>query len=178
MYVIGIGHRARHGKDTLANGIRHHLGLFGYHALVASFAHELKSLARALGMRGKNSVMLQHLGLAMRALDEDYWIKRLEDRIAQESEAPDVVIVPDVRFPNEARWVASRGGPRIKVSRLMPDGSLFVAQDRDPNHESETALADWHGWENDFTITDGDLDTLHRLGFEMATLTAQRLRRG
>jgi hypothetical protein len=45
--IIGLGHKARHGKDTVAS----HLLKLLPGARIFSFADDLKALARALGMR-------------------------------------------------------------------------------------------------------------------------------
>lgn len=51
---------------------------------------------------------------------EDHWIKTLEHRISSESGFPlhmQDIVVPDIRFDNEAEWVNRNGGAIIRVSR-------------------------------------------------------------
>lgn len=76
---------------------------------------------------------LQRLGTeAIRALDEGFWTRIALARIAA-SEAP--VVVPDVRYPNEADAVRERGGLIVRVVR--PETEVEDA------HPSETALDDY-----------------------------------
>jgi hypothetical protein len=65
-----------------------------------------------------------------RSLWEDCWINAWKRRVS-ETDA-DVVLVPDVRFPNELRAVQEMGGFVIRLMRAP-----FGDQDQ---HESETAL--------------------------------------
>lgn len=149
--IIGLGHKARHGKDTVAGCLLKRLP----GSRVFSFADDLKALARALGMTEKNGPFLQKLGEAMRTLDVDYWVKRLALRI-DESNAP-YVMIPDVRFPNELEWVHARGGIAVKVERFEWDGTLYVDPSRDPLHYSETALDGCTAWDEQVTAVSGNL---------------------
>ena len=145
---VGLGHKARNGKGVVADVVAEDLRRRapGARPAVLAFADDLKALARALGMQGKNGPMLQHLGLAMRALDPDYWINALRERLDTDHPDANVVLIPDVRFPNEADWILSLGGSVVKVTRLNEDGSVFIADDRDSRHISETALEEFDGW--------------------------------
>jgi len=70
-----------------------------------------------------------------RGLWEDCWINAWKRQVA-ESDA-DVILVPDVRFPNELKAVQEMGGFVIRLMRAP-----FADQDQ---HSSETALDDWEG---------------------------------
>ena len=75
-------------------------------------------------------------------VDVVYW--KILDR------KPKVVVIPDVRFLNELAFIKAMGGATIKVERRNADDTLYFANDRDPNHVSETQL-DNCSW--DLTIT-------------------------
>lgn len=79
---------------------------------------------------------LQHLGDQMRKMfGETFWL----DRVAGRIDGPDDrVVIPDVRYLNEALWIKSVGGLLVKVNRpgRRPEG-----------HVSETALADFDDWD-------------------------------
>lgn len=154
--IIGLGHRARHGKDTVA---AEWIALQPRHVRRFSFADDLKAYARiAHGMTRKDPVLLQRVGVEMRETRGlDVWIRGVEAQIAEIQ--PDVAVITDVRFQNEAAWVKAHGGALVRVERIDPaTGELFRTVDRDPNHPTEIDLADYDGW--DYTIRASSLPEL------------------
>ena len=120
-------------------------------------------------MEGKNGAFLQKLGEAMRVLDEDYWVKKLALKLAEAK--PEVAIVPDVRYPNELRWIRSHDKSLlVKVQRLHEDGTPWIATDRPADHISETALdaVEDHSWDYITRAMNGDMRRLSMLGTELA----------
>lgn len=78
---------------------------------------------------------------------DDYWIKKFLDKVTR-SDA-DVIVVTDVRFPNEADTIRQVGGKLIRVNRI---------QDKKDLHPSEIALDNYRF---DWTIiNDYSLDIL------------------
>ena len=136
--LVGLGHKARQGKDTLAAMIMDRLREEGIDARVYRLADSLKMLARLnMGMTHKDPALLQQVGLDYRQLrGDDVWLNVLLWQIREEE--PRVALISDMRFPNEAEAVKSRGGLTIKVVR--PD---MLDPHRDANHVSETALDHW-----------------------------------
>lgn len=158
--IVGITGYARHGKNTV--GERFEAQGFRQFA----FADALKSMALALNpiitvidfgasfeerrlsdlvsnfgweyAKSNPEVrrFLQVLGTegVRDHLGEDSWVNALELEV-RKSGAKRVVIT-DVRFPNEANWVHSRGGRLIRVVRLNPDGTDFE-NGVDKTHPSE-----------------------------------------
>ena len=151
-FVIGIGHKARQGKDVVAKQI---LQLDG--AEKHSFADDLYAVARVMfGMTHKDGRLLQVLGTdVFRKKDPEVWVKSLYYKLLDRR--PRIAIMADVRFPNEAAFVKSVGGMLVKVNRWNKDGSIYVTSDRDPNHPSETALDGYGGWDTVIDAEDGDL---------------------
>ena len=163
-FYLGLGHKARQGKDTAAWAIHH-----AYPKLtrVMGFADALKAHCRVLGMREKNAPFLQQVGLAYRSLNPDLWIDVLKATASEVAEP--VIIIPDVRFPNEAEFVRSNGGKLVRVVRLVKDPMeptevnfalgdryiQYVATDRPADHPSEIALNDFD-W--DHTIHGYDVE--------------------
>jgi hypothetical protein len=144
LFVIGIGHKCRHGKDTTANHIvRQTKGA----ARIFSLADDVYAIARVIfGMTHKNGSMLQWIGTeGFRSKDPQTWINSLYWNMY--NKRPQIAVIPDVRFPNEAQFVKDMGGVIINVSRFNSDGSPFVATDRDPNHPSEVALDGYDKWD-------------------------------
>lgn len=138
MLVIGMGHRARQGKDTVAKALVAECARRGLYAKQYAFADALKAYCRvAFGMRQKDARLLQIVGTdVFRASQPDIWVRVLVDTMREQ--APDVALITDMRFPNEADAVVNMGGYTMKVERVG-----FIATDRDPNHPSETALANY-----------------------------------
>lgn len=159
--IIGIGHKARQGKDTAANYLRDNFG-----AVKFSFANGLYTVARALfGMTEKDAPLLQALGTEVgRRNDSDRWVRTLYYQI--KDECPRIAVIPDCRFPNEADFVKQLGGFMIKVVRLDKNGERFVAPDRSHDHPSEVALDDYTDWDSVIVSTDGDIEGLQQAAAE------------
>lgn len=96
--------------------------------------------------------ILQALGVAVRDhVDRDAWLNAAADTIRYLRAGPEAtpVVVTDVRFPNEAAWIASAGGLLVRITRQGLDTS--------DAHVSETALDDYpvpYTVTNDSTIAD------------------------
>ncbi len=174
--IIGLGHRARQGKDYVANYMKEALP-----SLIStySFARELKFYCKEhhdellpqwqLAHQTKQvptcksdliygyTAILQWVGMKFREQDENYWVNKVQAKI--EKEKPEIAVVTDCRFPNETAWVKENGGEMIEVIRRLEDGTQFVDPGRDPNHISETAL-DNYNFDFIISVRDGDLDAL------------------
>ncbi len=166
MFVLGLGHKARHGKDYLGKTIVQHCAARGLYAKTYGFADALRAYWRvAFGMREKDAPLLQIVGTDIfRKRNPDIWVRVLEDTIREQES--DVAIVTDMRFPNEMRMIMDAfGGKTIKVTRLNTDGTPYVAQDRDPNHPSETAL-DGVAFDRTVVAAGGDIHGLIEDGID------------
>lgn len=99
------------------------------------------------GMTGRE--FLQKLGTAVRnEVHPDFWTRAL---FIREKNNPNIII-PDVRFPNEAKIVKDHGGILIRIERPGAGAG---------NHISETALDDYRGW--DIVIDNvGTLEDLYK----------------
>lgn len=140
-FLVGLGHKARQGKDTVAAGL---LQCYPNTSRRVAFADAVKAVCRVNhGMTAKDPALLQQIGVGRRQTDPDIWIRAVAWQ-AQEWEDHQhyvqMIIIPDLRFPNEAEWVKRHGGVVLDVRRYRADGSRVIADDRDPAHESETAL--------------------------------------
>lgn len=96
---------------------------------------------------------LQRIGQGVRRIDPEYWVKALLTRLA-ELPAGTPVVVPDVRYPNEADALRTIGYTLVRVTRPTPQG-MTMDETRASMHDSEWSLDDY---EADVTINnDGTL---------------------
>lgn len=141
--VIGLGHKARHGKDSVAQFM---LESAPADVVRIGFADALYDHCRIVyGMTKKDAPLLQKVGVAMRETNPYAWINAVYWKIIDKK--PKVVVIPDTRFENEAAFVKALGGTTLRVIRAgdSPQGT-FQASDRDPKHVSECQL-DNYEWD-------------------------------
>jgi hypothetical protein len=165
MKLIGITGKARSGKDEIA---KH---LWAQHCFTRIALADPLKLAAQAAFRLTHAqtfndelkeVVIPHWGLSPRqifqktgdiykaAFGEDFWIKRwcLSYDMFRET---DNVVVPDIRFDEEAAVIKELGGTLIRVVR---GGGLAGAEGK---HRSETGIT----LPVDFTINnDGSLEDL------------------
>lgn len=84
--------------------------------------------------------LMQVLGteVGREMIDPDLWLHLMVDFYDQRAAEGQSVVVPDIRFKNEAEEILLHGGMVIRVER---DGL-----DATDEHPSETALDDWDGF--------------------------------
>lgn len=122
-FIIGISGKARSGKDTFANMLHNKI----YNSKIVRFAQPIKDMIKAgfnlsteciegdlkdkplCELNGLSPrLLMQTLGTDWgRELDPDIWIYTLMSSIDNIKE--DIVIIPDVRFLNEAKFVRNSG---------------------------------------------------------------------
>lgn len=179
MLLIGLGNKARQGKNYVANYMKEEDNSVKLYA----FADELKLYCKEhhdelvpqwqLANQTKQypaskddpiygcTPILQWYGTDVaRKQDPNTWVKALDRRLS--SENPSLAVVTDVRFPNEAEYIKEKGGYLVQVIRLNADGSQYLDKGRDPNHPSEIALDDYPDWDFVIEVMDGDLVGLKR----------------
>ena len=160
MLIVGFGSKARHGKDTAGEAVVayyerqreraiKHYGQSVFNigqkpAKLYKFADALYRECREQhGMTEKDAPLLQRVGMVRRNENKDYWIDQVAADIDRDK--PEIAVITDVRFPNEADFIYNRGGILVNVSRLDATGEPYVATDRPADHPSETAL-DEYAW--------------------------------
>lgn len=178
--LLGITGKARSGKDTVASCFMDNLPASMRYALADPIKDAFFAMMGANDMASKAELMrnkekeIEGLGHSPRSilqaigteglregLDTDFWVKMLKKHIKQiedvESELgnyeglyPIYIVVPDVRFNNEAQFIKDQGGLLVQVVR--PD----VEKVRE--HKSEQGVSVKYV---DYTIVnDGSLDDL------------------
>ena len=183
-FIVGFGHRRQVGKDTLAEMVKQRL--FGS-VLVerTSFARQLKLAAyrlfRYAGMQDPDfydvhperreealyPVMKKtprqiwiEMGNAMRRIAPDIWIRNVLDDHPRPR--ADVLLISDVRYPNEVKAIRDRGGIVVKVVRPGVPESDDVA---------DSALAEMpdKAWDR-IVVNDGDKHALRSKAAAVARL--------
>jgi hypothetical protein len=156
--IVGICGSAGAGKDTIAE---HLVRTYGFH--IVRFADPLKDLVEDMfliprrhmdtlefkerpdprwvgpnGLPRTPREILQIVGTdGFRAVDPDYWVKLTKRRIDNLVLTDGVrrIVVPDVRFPNEAEMLQRCYGAEIwRVVKVGGQGTSHAA------HASETEL--------------------------------------
>ena len=147
--IIGISGKKRSGKDTIYRLIKE---LNGIHPLRAAFGDQIKEeVADVTGVEVDHieenkehfRPMLQWWGSDFRRHynGESYWLDKMLAKM-QTLAAKEVMVITDVRYPNEAELVKQAGGIMIRVDRRT---GL-----EDP-HSSENLLDDFEGF--DYRLT-------------------------
>jgi len=170
--LIGIHGKARAGKDTVASFILSARG--GY---VYSFADPIRAMLKGIGVdmdepywQAHKEDVIEVLGASPRKLmqtlgtewgrnliNPDLWLILAKQRLLNYGPG---MIIPDVRFENEAAWVRSQGGTLIHVER---PGSEKVAA-----HSSEAGVKFVEG---DIKIVNGGtLEDLQRTVHEVLSV--------
>ncbi len=164
--VLMLGHRARSGKDTLADLIMHYNSYFSQKL---AFADKLKSVVKDLyGLTDEHvygslketpldqypgytpRMILQKFGQDQRAINPNIWADYVFRQI--ENSDKEINIITDLRFPNEhevaLKWAHKDPDNRhvFAIRIVRPDLPAISGSD----DISETALDKYDRW--DYTI--------------------------
>ena len=141
--IIGLSGYKQSGKDTVCNLLRSGLSTAASSYRFA-FADALKDEVCSIFKcsreeiekdKEKWRVILQDYGQrAKEARGENVWITEVAKKIqatSTDDKKRQVFIIPDVRFPHEARWVQELGGYLVKIERYTENLD---------SHPSETSV--------------------------------------
>lgn len=170
--VIGISGRKRAGKNLTYFLIKLALDEDETGRVVkVSMADALKEMARRFGWDGRKDErgrrLLQLLGteVCRQCIRDDYWVTEAEKRIAAAFDGgAKIVVVPDIRFPNEAEMVKRLGGIVWRVERP----SLYPIQNQD-THPSELAMDAYPQFDAKI-VADDAAELLKRVHEELALM--------
>lgn len=133
MNIIGLSGKMKSGKSTVAEYLYENIP----NSFELGFSHSLKSLVGDYmsdmtlfgsdfeSQKAKESLhpcgktyrqILQEVGAKLREVDPDVWVREW-CRIVRQDSGFDVIIVPDVRFPNEVKAIQDMGGIVIRLTR-------------------------------------------------------------
>ena len=164
--VIGFGHKARQGKDTAVQAIidaKSGEWNVKRYAFADSLKEEVAGKELELCLKygipwepeGKNRKLLQWYGEYRRKQDPYYWVKKLMTKLKEDQ--PQIALISDVRYRNEAYFVKGFFGRMVKVVR-----SDFVDLAVDSTHRSETDLDNYEEWDATITVLNGEVDQLKK----------------
>jgi hypothetical protein len=175
MLVIGIAGKKRSGKDTVAQMLIRCAELAGVKATRRALADALKEECAAMvanqlgntksaadiftemntdGVKERYRLLLQWWGTEFKRgmVSDTYWVDTLRAWIQTNCTTDrEMVLIPDIRFPNEVEMVKQLGGIVIQVQR----GGI----DTEDGHASERALDDFTDWDT-IVLNDSDLESL------------------
>lgn len=154
MRVITISGKSRSGKDTIAQALKKAFDDQGTPCLIFHYADFLKKICEVCyGWDGKKDekgrTLLQYVGTEVfRAADPDVWVDMMLCFIKGISKTTKVLILPDVRFLNEA----------IKLKNsLYVDGVFSILVDRSGYNNGLTSEQKKHPSENGMAGYDFDI---------------------
>ena len=132
MKIIGLSGRMRSGKTTVAEFLRDNdTGyIFGFSWCIKELVYDYfvnctigdldkqdtKELLHDCGL--KYRTILQRVGSYFRDMWPDIWVEKWKEKVLDGTGWPSrIVIVPDVRFPNEVKAIQDMGGIVIRLTR-------------------------------------------------------------
>jgi hypothetical protein len=186
LIIIGIGHRSRKGKDTLAKFIIQHLRLNSKNLKIGriSFATKLKEICydlykhfglkeeayynepnnehlRTIALPGINKspvqIWIEFGTLVGREVYPITWASYALNKASEEKY--DVVICPDTRFLNEVNAIKAYSGFVFKLDNPNIPNRSTIADDQ---------LEDYTGWDEIF-INDSDFGKLMEIAEHICT---------
>ncbi|GGG61118.1 deoxynucleotide monophosphate kinase family protein [Hymenobacter glacieicola] len=182
--LLGISGKRGSGKGAVVSILEYHCGYHHPDVIVLNFADPLKSVCATLenplegeadaepyytqegkaapsGLLGlTRGQLLQDVGQALRDKHPSIWVDVTTKTVAAllpKLEEDEVIVVADIRYPNEAEAIKNLGGILLRVEGdplgQRGDGT------RDDNHPSETALDEYAGFDQ-ILLNNGTLDSL------------------
>ena len=163
--IFLIAGKARSGKDTVADIMEKHYEAKGQKVVKLGFSEHIKTYAKKItGWDGNDKTkpreLLQVLGtdIIRNKIDKDFFVKRTCEDIVIYKYYFDVIIISDVRYPNELEEPKKRFQNVITVKVDRPNFENELTE-KEKKHATETALDNYTNY--DYTIeNDGDLNTL------------------
>lgn len=169
--IIGLGFKARAGKDTVAAQL-----VNDYAFAQESFAYPLKEyIGRQIcgfndkqlygawketpdsewGMTPRQMLQLIGTDALRKVVHDDFWVIPMKRKLKEHIRNDRHVVISDVRFLNEISMIRSMGGSVVRVNREHPD--KITGFDK---HSSEFELETYDAW--DYSITNnGTLEELY-----------------
>jgi hypothetical protein len=173
--IIGISGYARSGKDTFGLSLKRILKTYGIDCELNAFANVLKKdldkfLLEKFNISAftKNDAekflirpILVAYGEAKRNENPDYWINQIKEKSKNK-----LIIITDVRYENEAKWIIENDGYLIHLIRQKNDGSYVEApNEQELKNNSKVAKLSclnttWNTIENNGIVDEKTIDQI------------------
>jgi len=141
---ILISGKAGVGKSTCSGFMKEYLEEEGYKVFSGHFAQGVKDVAKRMGWDGIKDVkgrrLLQQVGSVGREYDKDTWCKELYMTTLVISQRPDVILVDDWRFPNEAEFLKTINELHVVTIRIDSQDKEILKGTPEYKDTSETSL--------------------------------------
>jgi len=146
MILLGLTGRARSGKGVVSEAIKADCAgrcdckiyeISDYVLAEIQILGKLPGKTRSMLTKEDLSLLVAH-GHERRKEYEDYWLDLVLESMVKDK--PDVAILPNIRFNNEAffvRYGFPERGKVIRVRSVIQDGLDYISPDRDPNDPME-----------------------------------------
>ena len=173
--IIGISGYARTGKDTFGISLQRILKTYKINCELIAFANVLKEdldgflldkfNISAFTKKDEEKFLIRPMlvayGESKRNQSPNYWIEQIEEKVKNK-----LIIITDVRYENEARWVIDSGGFLIHLNRQREDGSYIEAPNpqeakNNPKVENLASLKIvWQTIESDGLVDENTIDQI------------------
>lgn len=134
--IIGISGYARSGKDTFGLSLQRTLREHNIETEINAFAYALKkdieefifekfrisSFTKDDQEKFLIRPMLVAYGESKRNQNPNYWIEQIKKNFTNK-----LIIITDVRYENEAKWILEENGILIHINRRKNDGTYIEA---------------------------------------------------
>jgi dephospho-CoA kinase len=150
--IIGLSGYARAGKDTVAKILVEEYGYsrIAFGDIIRSAIYSLNPIVTYDGMRLQHLVDLEGWEIAKSVPEVRRLMQTMGTEVGREIIDPqiwveltlsttkpnDKIVIPDVRFRNEAEEIKYRGGQIWRISRIDKDAPIN-------SHRSESEMDDW-----------------------------------
>ena len=173
--IIGISGYARTGKDTFGISLQRILKTYKINCELIAFANVLKEdldgflldkfNISAFTKKDEEKFLIRPMlvayGESKRNQSPNYWIDQIKEKVKNK-----LIIITDVRYENEARWIVDNGGFLIHLNRQREDGSYIEAPNPQEaeNNPKVANLASlkivWQTIESDGSVDENTIDQI------------------
>jgi ribosomal silencing factor RsfS len=173
--IIGISGYARTGKDTFGISLQRVLKTYKINCELIAFANVLKEdldgflldkfNISAFTKKDEEKFLIRPMlvayGESKRNQSPNYWIDQIKEKVKNK-----LIIITDVRYENEARWIVDNGGFLIHLNRQREDGSYIEAPnpqeaENNPKVENLASLKIvWQTIESDGSVDENTIDQI------------------
>jgi hypothetical protein len=165
--IIGLGFRARSGKDLVADYLVKEYGFkkTAFAETLKRACQEIFHLTKEQTHGDKKEIVDPYWGVTPRYIlqkvgtecmrngyADDVWVRSLDAMIQKN---PGNYVITDVRFPNEADAVNEWGGLVVRVDRPQAGATGGIAK-----HASEVSMEQYDKW-NYVLTNDGTIEGLY-----------------